>query len=89
MEAIYCGCHPLVPNTLHYPELIPKSLHDPLLHAHVLYETEDDLFHHLKDLLTGKTKPLPKSSLQNINKHLEWSKRIKHFDKLFEEMVHN
>ncbi|MFP8488290.1 DUF3524 domain-containing protein [Gracilimonas sp. Q87] len=87
MEAIYCGCHPMVPNELHYPELIPKSLHDPLLHAPVLYDNEDDLFHHLKELLTGKTKPLPKSSLQNINKHLEWSKRIKHFDRLFEEMI--
>lgn len=87
MEAIYCGCHPLVPNALHYPELIPKSLHNPLLHAPVLYQTEDDLFHHMKDLLTGKTKPLPKPSLQNINKHLDWSKRIREFDKFFEDVV--
>lgn len=87
MEAIYCGCHPLVPNKLHYPELIPDSLHKPLLHAPVLYETEDDLFHILKDLLTGNVKPLPKSSLQNINKHLDWKKRIGEFDQFFEEMV--
>ena len=40
MEAIYCGCHPFVPSTLHYPELIPESLHSPLLHAPVLYEDE-------------------------------------------------
>lgn len=85
MEAIYCGCHPLVPNRLHYPELIPKSLHKPLLHAPVLYDTEDDLFHYLKDLLTGESKPLPKTSLQNINKHLDWSKRIDEFDRMFEE----
>jgi hypothetical protein len=38
----------------------------------------------MKDLLTGKTKPLPKSSLQNINKHLDWSRKIKDYDKLFE-----
>lgn len=87
MEAIYCGCHPLVPNRLHYPELIPESLHKPLLHAPVLYDTEDDLFHHLKDLLTGETKPLPKSSLQNVNKHLDWSKRIRKYDTLFEEFA--
>ncbi|HKK47114.1 MAG TPA: DUF3524 domain-containing protein [Balneolaceae bacterium] len=85
MEAIYCGCHPLVPNRLHYPELIPESLHKPLLHAPVLYDSEDDLFHYLKDLLTGETKPLPKSSLQNINKHLDWSNRINEFDTMFEE----
>ncbi len=86
LEAIYCGCHPFVPNALHYPELIPESLHSPLLHAPVLYNDEDALFKHMKDLLTGKTKPLPKSSLQNINKHLDWSRKIKDYDLLFEAM---
>ncbi len=86
MEAIYCGCHPLVPNRLHYPELIPESLHRPLLHAPVLYETEDDLFNIMKDLLTGKTQPLPKASLQNINKHLDWSRMIYRYDELFDEL---
>jgi glycosyltransferase involved in cell wall biosynthesis len=86
MEAIYCGCHPLVPNRLHYPELIPESLHKPLLHAPVLYDTEDDLFRSLKDLLTGVTKPLPKSSLQNINKHLDWKEMIERYDALFDQL---
>src|SRR5690625_5871217 len=86
MEAIYCGCHPLVPARLHYPELIPETLHNPLLHAPVLYETEDDLFHPLKDLLTGTTRPLPKASLQNINKHLAWSRMIGRYDELFDEL---
>lgn len=86
MEAIYCGCHPLVPNRLHYPELIPSTLHKPLLHAPVLYDTEDDLFKYLKDILTGKTKPLPKSSLQNINKHLDWSQMIGRYDSLFNSL---
>src|SRR5699024_11731884 len=85
MEAIYCGCHPLVPNRLHYPELIPENQHKPLLHAPVLYDTEDNLFHYLKDLLTGENKPLPSASLQNINKHLDWSERIDRFDRMFEE----
>lgn len=85
MEAIYCGCHPLVPNRLHYPELIPQSLHKPLLHAPVVYETEDDLFHYLKDLLTKKSQPLPKDTLQNINKHLDWSERIEEYDAMLEE----
>ena len=87
MEAIYSGCHPLLPNRLHYPELIPDSLHKPLLHAPVLYDTEDDLFHYLKDLLMGKTDPLPKASLQNINNHLDWSNRIGKFDTMFEEFL--
>jgi glycosyltransferase involved in cell wall biosynthesis len=87
MEAIYCGCHPLVPNNLHYPELIPDTLHEPLLPAPVLYDTEDELFQIMKKLLTGEMKPLPKASLQNINKHLEWSRVISTYDDLFEEIV--
>ncbi|MEX1011514.1 MAG: DUF3524 domain-containing protein [Balneolaceae bacterium] len=87
MEAVYCGCHPLVPATLHYPELIPDSLHNPLLHAPVLYNSEDELFKFLRNLLTGKTKPLPVSTLQNINKHLDWSWKIDEYDSLFDELV--
>lgn len=86
MEAIYCGCHPLVPNRLHYPELIPEGLHRPLLHAPVLYDTEDDLFRIMRDLLTGETRPLPKSSLQNVNRHLDWSRMISRYDALFDDL---
>lgn len=87
MEAIYCGCHPLVPNTLHYPELIPDALHEPLLHSGILYDDEDQLFYMLKNLLTKVTKPLPKNSLKKINEHLDWSVRYREFDALFEEML--
>lgn len=89
MEAIYCGCHPLVPNSLHYPELIPESLHNPLLHAPVIYNDEDQLFLHLRNLLQKKTKPLPKSTLQNINKHLDWNRMIRKFDELFDRVGKN
>jgi len=85
MEAVYSGCHPLVPNRLHYTELIPDSLKEPLLHAPILFNDEDELFKHLKDLLTGETRPLPKATLQNINRHLDWSRMIEKYDKLFEE----
>ncbi len=87
MEAIYCGCHPLVPNRLHYPELIPEHLQRPLLHAPVLYNNEDELFRHLRDLLSGKTKPLPGASLKTINRHLDWSEKAVEFDDLFDELV--
>ena len=87
MEAIYCGCHPLVPNTLHYPELIPDALHEPLLHSGILYDDEDQLFYMLKNLLTKATKPLPKNSLKKVNEHLDWSVRYREFDALFEEML--
>ena len=87
MEAIYCGCHPLVPKALHYPDLIPNHLHNPLLHASVLYENEDELFSYLRSILNSDAKCLPKSSLQKINRHLDWSEMITTYDQLFENMI--
>lgn len=87
MEAVYCGCHPMVPDRLTYPELIPESLHNPLLHAPVLYHSEDDLFRKMRALLLGKTKALPPSTLQRINAHLDWQKHISRLDDMMEQAV--
>lgn len=80
MEAVYCGCHPMVPDALTYPELIPGSLHEPLLHAPVFYTDEDDLFKKMKRLLSGKVKTLPHRTLKGINKHLDWNAHIELID---------
>ena len=82
LEAIYCGCYPLLPNRLSYPELIPESLHSPLLHAPILYENDDELFAIMKRILNGEERPLPVSTLKGISAHLEWSQHVQHFDKL-------
>jgi len=87
LEAIYCGCHPLLPERLSYPELVPASLHRPLLHAPVLYEDEEDLFSTMKKILSGNEKPLPLSTLKGISKHLEWSQHVDRYDDLLEEVV--
>ncbi|MCH8031059.1 MAG: glycosyltransferase, partial [Bacteroidetes bacterium] len=87
LEAIYCGCHPLLPNRLTYPELIPENLHSPLLHAPVLYEDEEGLFDILKRMLTGEDQPLPKNVLQEIPAHLAWREHAPAFDALFEEVA--
>jgi glycosyltransferase involved in cell wall biosynthesis len=87
MEAVYCGCHPMVPNDLTYPELIPEALQQPLLHAPVFYESEDDLFRKMRRLLLGEVRPLPPATLRRINKHLDWNQHINVLDDLLEGVV--
>jgi hypothetical protein len=41
----------------------------------------------MKDLITGASKPLPKNSLQTINKHLDWDNKIDEYDHMLEEFA--
>jgi glycosyltransferase involved in cell wall biosynthesis len=87
MEAIYCGCHPLLPKRLTYPEMIPSHLHRPLLHAPVLYKDEEELFEVLRSILKGEQRPLPTDTLRSIPENLDWPNQVQKFDELFEETL--
>lgn len=87
MEAIFCGCHPLLPNRLSYPELIQPSLHSPLLHAPTLYNDEEELFKTLFKILKQEEKPLPLETLREVCKHLDWRDHGKHYDALLEQVA--
>lgn len=87
LEAIYCGCHPLLPRRLSYPELIPESLHTPLLHAPVLYDDDEELFDIMTRILKGEERPLPVETLRSIPEHLDWNRHVAHYDELFEEVA--
>ncbi|MDX1545720.1 MAG: DUF3524 domain-containing protein [Rhodothermales bacterium] len=87
LEAVYCGCHPLLPNRLSYPELIPSSLHHPLLHAPVLYEGEEHLYNILYAILKGEERPLPIETLRGIPLHLDWPRHVARYDDLLEEVA--
>lgn len=87
MEAVYCGCHPLLPNRLSYPELIPDTHHQPLLHAPVLYDSEDELFGVLRSILNGEQRTLPPATLRKIPQPYDWATHVDNYDAVFEEMV--
>ncbi|GAB5518038.1 MAG: DUF3524 domain-containing protein [Rhodothermales bacterium] len=87
MEAIYCGCHPLLPNRLSYPELVPETLHHPLLHAPVLYDDDDELFRIMVRILNGEERPLPVSTLKGIPERLDWRTHGADYDALFTEVA--
>lgn len=87
LEAIYCGCHPLLPNRLTYPELIPEALHQPLLHAPVLYEDEEELFKVLCSILDGEEERLPTDVLESIPAHLSWPEHVTIFDEQLEQLA--
>jgi glycosyltransferase involved in cell wall biosynthesis len=86
-EAIYCGCHPVLPNRLSYPELIPETHHKPLLHAPILYEDDDDLFNVLRGILEGEERPLPPDTLRKMPAPLDWDEHVQDYDALFEEVA--
>ena len=84
MESIYCGCHPLLPDRLTYPELVPERLHSPLLHAPVLYPDEETLFTTLRAILAGEQQPLPPSVLREVAEPFAWAHLAPRYDALFE-----
>ena len=86
-EAIYCGCHPVLPNRLSYPELIPESHHKPLLHAPILYEDDQDRFEVLRGILEGDERPLPPKTLRKIPASLDWDRHVERYDDLFESVA--
>jgi glycosyltransferase involved in cell wall biosynthesis len=86
-EAIYCGCHPVLPRRLSYPELIPESHHEPLLHAPIFYDDDQGLFEVLRDILEGEERPLPPKTLRDIPAPLDWDRHVDRYDALFEEVA--
>jgi len=87
MEAIYCGCHPLLPDRLSYPELIPDTHHRPLLHAPILYEDDDQLFQVMRSILNGDERTLPPPTLRKIPQRFDWKTHVANYDAAFEAMT--
>lgn len=74
VEAIYCGCYPLLPNRLAYPEHLPEAIHS----AH-FYEEEKDFFPALKHLLQTWNE-VPKFPGKQYVEKYDWQTLIAVYD---------
>jgi|YNPNPStandDraft_1061719.scaffolds.fasta_scaffold07739_2 glycosyltransferase involved in cell wall biosynthesis len=79
VEAIYCGCLPLLPNRLSYPELIPAPYH-----TLCLYDNFDGLVAHLKEALAN---PSPPAALRQWVAQFDWSVQAPLYDALMAAVV--
>jgi len=81
VEAMYCGCYPLLPDRLSYPELIPASHH-----GRHLYLRRENLVTRLRSLLRhGPIEPDP--ALRDAAARHDWSRRIGDYDDRLEMLA--
>jgi glycosyltransferase involved in cell wall biosynthesis len=74
VEAIYCGCLPVLPNRLSYPELIP-----PELHGRCLYDDFPDLLAKLRSAIAAPAAP---PGLRSAMARFDWSALAATYDSL-------
>ena len=76
LEAICAGAHPLLPERLSYPELIPEELHSACL-----YRNEDDLLDKATQLLRDP-RDAPPSLRRRVAEHYGWRGVAQQLDEL-------
>ena len=67
MEAIYCETHPLLPNRLSFPELIPKKFHN-----RYFYQNDNDLYEKLLRLIRSY-KNRDSRALKKVALKFDWT----------------
>ena len=80
VEACYCGCFPILPRRLTYPELIPPEHHDACL-----YSDFEGLLAHLRYAITHieETRRL---SLREPMARFDWRQMAPYYDELLEQI---
>jgi glycosyltransferase involved in cell wall biosynthesis len=80
VQAIYCGCQPLLPDRLAYPEHLPEELR-----ASCLYHDSDELLACLRQALSGRAEP-PAALRHHVSRY-DWSRQAPAYDELFDELA--
>ena len=82
VEAVYCGCRPLLPRRLAYPELIPE-----MFHGTVFYDGEDEFVARLDSMLRAFT-PVAGEALRTAMRRFDWATMARVYDRIFENVGH-
>ena len=77
VEALYCGCMPILPRRLSYPELLPERYH-----ARCLYNDQEDLVAQLAAAMD--TLPAPATDFRTIAARYDWRVLAPEYDARFE-----
>ena len=80
MEAVYCGTHPLLPERLSYPELIPEEFH-----GSILYDDYNDFVQRLEKMIQVNNND--KAHIRNVSLRFDWAEIINRYDEAFEEII--
>ena len=81
VEAIYCGCAPLLPKRLAFPEHLPEKLH-----SEYYYEKEEDFFEKLKDKILNIDNQKSMDGNLFVGKY-DWTELVKIYDTLLSGIV--
>jgi hypothetical protein len=81
VEACTCGCFPILPRRLSYPELLPIEYHDDCL-----YDDEGEFLDRLRGAIRqiGKTRSF---SLQSEMARFDWQQMASRYDDLLEQVL--
>jgi len=83
VEAIYCGCFPLLPRRLSYLEIVK-----PTYHPACLYDTFEELLERLRLVLTEPARPRAiASKLRHTVMRFDWSEMAPRYDEALEELA--
>jgi len=77
VEAMYCGCYPLLPNRLSYPQFIPEAYQ-----ADMLYNS---LYKNLKHYLQNRP-PAPTDIAENMRQY-DWRQLSQRYDAFLTNMI--
>lgn len=81
VEAVYCGCWPVLPQRLAYPELIPTELH-----AKYFYHGFDELVAQLVYIIENRDH-LQNNCLQSVVKKYDWQEMSVKYDDHLKRVV--